>query len=83
MSFLLCRYMGLEPNVPMESIKIDKAFIGSCTNARVEDVRLAAMVAKGKKVADGVYVMCQIYSLAHSPLALSHSPKEVKRPEDC
>ena len=50
-------YMGLEPNVPMESIRIDKAFIGSCTNARVEDVRAAAMVAKGRQVADGVYAM--------------------------
>ena len=50
-------YMGLEPNIPMEGIPIDKAFIGSCTNARIEDVRLAALVAKGKKVAKNVYAM--------------------------
>lgn len=50
-------YMGLEPEVPMRTIKIDKAFIGSCTNARVEDIRLAAAVAKGQRVADGVYAM--------------------------
>lgn len=50
-------YMGLEANQEMEGIPIDKAFIGSCTNARIEDVRLAASVAKGRKVADHVYAM--------------------------
>jgi 3-isopropylmalate/(R)-2-methylmalate dehydratase large subunit len=48
------RYMDLEPGTPMTEIRIDKVFIGSCTNARIEDLRLAAKVAKGGKVADSV-----------------------------
>ncbi|TKY87469.1 hypothetical protein EX895_003483 [Sporisorium graminicola] len=50
-------YMGLEANTPMEKIKIDKVFIGSCTNARIEDLRAAARVLHGRKVADGLYCM--------------------------
>ncbi|QDZ18390.1 3-isopropylmalate dehydratase [Chloropicon primus] len=50
-------YMGLEPDTPLEGIPVDKVFIGSCTNARIEDVRLAALVAKGRKVAANVYAM--------------------------
>jgi 3-isopropylmalate/(R)-2-methylmalate dehydratase large subunit len=50
-------YMGLEPGTPMESIKIDKVFIGSCTNARIEDLRLVAKLVKGKKVAPHVQAM--------------------------
>jgi 3-isopropylmalate/(R)-2-methylmalate dehydratase large subunit len=38
--------MALEPNTPMESINVDKIFIGSCTNARIEDIRAAAYVVK-------------------------------------
>ena len=41
----------------MEDVKIDKCFIGSCTNGRIEDISAAAAVAKGKKVADHVYAM--------------------------
>ena len=48
------RYMGLEANTPITQIAIDKAFIGSCTNSRIEDLRAAANVAKGKKVAANV-----------------------------
>lgn len=48
------QYMGLEANQPLESIVIDKVFIGSCTNARIEDLRAAAVVAKGRKVAANV-----------------------------
>ncbi len=50
-------YMGLSPNVPITDIKIDKVFIGSCTNSRIEDLRLAASLAKGKKVAKTVHAM--------------------------
>ncbi|CAK7896980.1 3-isopropylmalate dehydratase [[Candida] anglica] len=48
------KYQGLTPNTPFQEIKIDKAFIGSCTNARIEDLRAAAKVAKGHKKADNV-----------------------------
>ncbi|WP_036040412.1 3-isopropylmalate dehydratase large subunit [Leptospira alstonii] len=47
-------YMGLNPGDDMSSVKIDKVFIGSCTNARVEDIRRAARVAKGKRVSSNV-----------------------------
>ncbi|KAL9932048.1 hypothetical protein V8E36_009109 [Tilletia maclaganii] len=50
-------YMGLEPNTPVEQIKIDKVFIGSCTNSRIEDIREAARVLHGRKIAQGVYAM--------------------------
>jgi 3-isopropylmalate/(R)-2-methylmalate dehydratase large subunit len=46
--------MGLEAEMPINQIKIDKVFIGSCTNSRIEDLREAAAVAKGKKVATNV-----------------------------
>lgn len=48
-------YIGLEGNQPLEGVKIDKAFIGSCTNGRIEDMREAAAVAYGRKVADGIH----------------------------
>ncbi|MCC6195863.1 MAG: 3-isopropylmalate dehydratase large subunit [Burkholderiales bacterium] len=48
------RYMGLQPNTPIDEIKIDKVFIGSCTNSRIEDLRQAAAVARGKRVASSV-----------------------------
>ena len=47
-------YMGLEPGKPINDITIDKVFIGSCTNSRIEDLREAAAVAKGRKKADNV-----------------------------
>jgi 3-isopropylmalate/(R)-2-methylmalate dehydratase large subunit len=47
-------YMGLAANTPIEQIAIDKVFIGSCTNSRIEDIRAAAAVVKGRKKADNV-----------------------------
>ena len=50
-------YMDLEPATPIEEVQIDRVFLGSCTNSRIEDLRAAAEVAKGRKVADRVYAM--------------------------
>jgi len=51
------KYMALEPGTPIESIRIDRVFIGSCTNARIEDLRAAASVVDGHKVAPTVRAM--------------------------
>ena len=50
-------YMGLTAGTPMTEIGIDKAFIGSCTNGRIEDLREVARLVEGRKVADHVYAM--------------------------
>jgi 3-isopropylmalate/(R)-2-methylmalate dehydratase large subunit len=47
-------YMALEPNMPIQEIRIDKVFIGSCTNSRIEDLREAAKVVRGRRVASNV-----------------------------
>jgi len=48
------KYIHLKPNTSMSSVEIDKVFIGSCTNSRIEDLRAAASVAKGKKIAKNI-----------------------------
>jgi len=48
-------YIGLEPNQALKGVKIDKAFIGSCTNGRIEDIRAVAAIAKGRQVAEGIH----------------------------
>ncbi len=50
-------YMGLEAGTPIEQIKLDRVFIGSCTNSRIGDLRAAAEVVRGRRVAEGVYAM--------------------------
>jgi 3-isopropylmalate/(R)-2-methylmalate dehydratase large subunit len=50
-------YMGLEPGTPLRDVRVDTVFVGSCTNGRIEDLRAAAGVLKGRKVADGVRML--------------------------
>ncbi|GAA4619552.1 3-isopropylmalate dehydratase large subunit [Saccharopolyspora hordei] len=50
-------YMGLEPGTPLRDIAIDTVFLGSCTNGRIEDLRAAAEVLRGRKVAEGVRML--------------------------
>jgi 3-isopropylmalate/(R)-2-methylmalate dehydratase large subunit len=52
------QYARLAPGTPMQDIKIDAAYIGSCTNARLSDLRVAAAVLKGRKVAAGIQAIC-------------------------
>ncbi|MEM8581764.1 MAG: aconitase family protein, partial [Pseudomonadota bacterium] len=50
-------YMGLEPGTPLNEIEIDTVFIGSCTNGRIEDLRAAAEILRGKRIKDGMRAM--------------------------
>jgi 3-isopropylmalate/(R)-2-methylmalate dehydratase large subunit len=50
-------YMGLEAGTPIEEIRLDRVFIGSCTNSRIGDLRAAAEVIRGRRVADSVHAM--------------------------
>lgn len=47
-------YMGLVANTPIRQITLDKIFIGSCTNSRIEDLRAAAQIVKGKRIAANI-----------------------------
>lgn len=51
------KYMGLTPGEPLAGLKVDRVFIGSCTNSRIQDIRAAAAEVKGKHVAEGVRAM--------------------------
>lgn len=51
-------YMGLEPGTPLDAVPVDGAFIGSCTNARIGDLRVAARILEGRRVAPGVAAVC-------------------------
>ena len=53
----MCEYMGVTPGQKLTDLKVDVIFIGSCTNGRIEDIRAAAAVAKGRRVADGVQAL--------------------------
>jgi 3-isopropylmalate/(R)-2-methylmalate dehydratase large subunit len=50
-------YMGLEPGTPMQEVRLDRVFIGSCTNSRIGDLRAAAAVVDGRRVCSDVYAM--------------------------
>ena len=50
-------YMGLEPGTPLREIPVDTVFVGSCTNGRIEDLRAAAAVLRGRRVAEGVRML--------------------------
>jgi 3-isopropylmalate/(R)-2-methylmalate dehydratase large subunit len=53
----MIEYMGLTPGQRLTDLKVDVVFIGSCTNSRIEDIRVAAAIAKGRRVAEGVRAM--------------------------
>ncbi|MFD7645886.1 3-isopropylmalate dehydratase large subunit [Kitasatospora sp. NPDC059795] len=51
------KYMGLEAGTPLREVKVDAVFVGSCTNGRIEDLRAAAAVLEGRRIADGVRML--------------------------
>jgi 3-isopropylmalate/(R)-2-methylmalate dehydratase large subunit len=72
-------YMALKPGTPMREVPIDTVFIGSCTNSRIEDLRIAAEVLQGRKVADGVDVVLVPGSDAVRQQAVDEGLEEVFR----
>jgi 3-isopropylmalate/(R)-2-methylmalate dehydratase large subunit len=72
-------YMALQPGTPMQDIRLDRVFIGSCTNSRIGDLRAAAEVVEGRTVADGVYAMVVPGSVAVKHRAEEEGLDEVFR----
>ncbi len=72
-------YMGLTAGTPLRDVAVDTIFIGSCTNSRIEDLRAAAEVAKGRKVADGVRTLVVPGSFAVKNQAESEGLHEIFR----
>jgi len=72
-------YMGLEPGKPLGKLPIDAAFIGSCTNSRLSDLRRAAAILRGRKVARGVRAICVPGSMHVKRAAESEGLHEVFR----
>ncbi len=72
-------YMGLEPGTPIQGLKVDRVFIGSCTNSRIGDLRAAAAVVKGRRVAGNVSAMVVPGSHQVSAQAESEGLDEVFR----
>ncbi|HEX4034984.1 MAG TPA: 3-isopropylmalate dehydratase large subunit [Solirubrobacteraceae bacterium] len=72
-------YMGLEGGTPIAEIRLDRVFIGSCTNSRIGDLRAAASMIRGRRVADGVHAMVVPGSAAISAQAESEGLDEVFR----
>ncbi|HLT16424.1 MAG TPA: 3-isopropylmalate dehydratase large subunit [Acidimicrobiales bacterium] len=72
-------YMDLAPGTPMREVKVDTVFIGSCTNSRIEDLRAAAKVVEGRKVADGVRTLVVPGSFAVKHQAEAEGLHEVFR----
>ena len=68
-------YMGLQPGTRLQDITIERAFIGSCTNGRIEDLRAAAAVVKGRHVAAGVQAMVVPGSSAVKRQAEAEGPR--------
>jgi 3-isopropylmalate/(R)-2-methylmalate dehydratase large subunit len=73
------QYMDLRPGTPMREIKLDRVFIGSCTNSRIGDLRAAAEVIKGRKVSPDVYAMVVPGSVAVKQQAEQEGLDEVFR----
>jgi len=76
-------YMGLEPGRALQSLAIDAAFIGSCTNSRLSDLRRAAQVLRGRRVAAGVRAICVPGSMAVKRRAEAEGLDRVFRDAGC
>jgi len=72
-------YMGLTAGTPMRDIPVDTVFIGSCTNSRIEDLRAAAAVARGRRVKDGIRTLVVPGSVAVKAVAEAEGLDEVFR----